>query len=93
MDGIQLVCESGCCLRLDSLEAESEMRILAWAIYGASALRREGEGERQNGTQKKTSSDVFWSSASASSRGGASEPELYLRTWFLLGQEGAGWGQ
>ena len=49
MDGIQLVCESGCCLMLDSLEAESDMRILAWAIYGASALRH-GEGERQNGT-------------------------------------------
>lgn len=50
MDGIQLVCESGCCLMLDSLEAESDMRILAWEIYGASALRHEEEGERQNGT-------------------------------------------
>ena len=52
MDGIQLVCESGCCLMLDSLEAESDMRILAWAIYGASALRHDGEGDRQNGKKK-----------------------------------------
>lgn len=43
VDRIQRVCESGSCLRLDSLEAESEMRILALAIYGASALRSKGE--------------------------------------------------
>ena len=43
VDRIQRVCESGCCLRLDSLEAESEMRILALPIYGASALRSKGE--------------------------------------------------
>ena len=43
VDRIQQVCESGCCLRLESLEAESEMRILAWAINGASALRSKGK--------------------------------------------------
>ena len=35
---------------------------------------------------------MFWS-PSTSSHGGALEPEQYLKSWFLLGQKGAGWCQ
>lgn len=45
VDVIQGVLELGCCLRLDSLEAESEMGIFAHVVQWENTLRREG-GER-----------------------------------------------